>query len=70
MSGLWFTEGAFDVIAEELARVAWPEGIKRFDEYCTHELGSQVAAYDPKLDVDFTHLGDQGLTTVVVGEAV
>ncbi|MEW2439936.1 hypothetical protein AB0952_38305 [Streptomyces caniferus] len=69
MSGLWFIEGAFDVITEEAARVAQPEGIKGFGEYCAHELGSQDAAFDPKLDVDFTHLGGQGLTTVVVGKA-
>ncbi|MEU7501780.1 hypothetical protein AB0B52_32945 [Streptomyces griseofuscus] len=31
----------------------------RFGEYSTHELGIQPAAYDPKLDFDFTPLREK-----------
>jgi hypothetical protein len=40
-----------------------------FGEYSTHELGIQLEAYDPKLDVDFTALREQDLTTVGLGQA-
>ncbi|WP_055711975.1 hypothetical protein [Streptomyces torulosus] len=45
------------------------EHIKRFGEYSTHELGIQPDAYDPKLDVDFTPLREQDLTTVGLDQA-
>ncbi|WTC45950.1 transposase (plasmid) [Streptomyces albidoflavus] len=45
------------------------EHINRFGEYSTHELGIQPEAYDPKLDVDFTPLRDQDLTTAGLGQA-
>ncbi|MFF9570430.1 Tn3 family transposase [Streptomyces sp. NPDC014685] len=45
------------------------EHINRFGEYSTHELGIQPEAYDPKLDVDFTRLRDQGLTAAGLRQA-
>lgn len=35
----------------------------------THELGIQPAAYEPKLDVDFTPLREQDLTAAGLGQA-
>lgn len=43
--------------------------VNRFGEYSTHELGIQPDAYDPKLDVDFTPLREQGLTAAGLGRA-
>ncbi|MBU3862845.1 hypothetical protein KN815_01600 [Streptomyces sp. 4503] len=45
------------------------EHINRFGEYPAHELGIQPEAYDPKVDVDFTQLRDQDLTTARLGQA-
>ncbi|WP_328759265.1 hypothetical protein [Streptomyces sp. NBC_00271] len=42
---------------------------RRLGEYSTHELGIQPEAYDPKLDVDFAPLREQGLTVAVLGQA-
>ncbi|WP_316783598.1 hypothetical protein [Streptomyces sasae] len=44
---------------EDLARISsyLTEGINRFGEYSTYELGVQPDAYDPNLDVDFTAAG-------------
>ncbi|MFB7512990.1 Tn3 family transposase [Streptomyces sp. NPDC056144] len=38
------------------------EHIKRFGEYSTHELGITPDAYDARLDVDFSVLGDEKAT--------
>ncbi|MGW1116437.1 hypothetical protein ACWD5B_04900 [Streptomyces tanashiensis] len=40
-----------------------------FGEHGTHELGTQPEAYDPKLDVDFTPLREQDLTSTGLGQA-
>ncbi|MFB6668482.1 hypothetical protein [Streptomyces parvus] len=37
--------------------------------YSTRELGIQPDAYGPKLDVDFTPLRQQDLTTAGLGQA-
>ncbi|MET7796413.1 hypothetical protein [Streptomyces decoyicus] len=56
---------------EDLAHISpyLTEHINRFGEYSTHELGIQPEAYDPKLDVDFTPLREQGLTAAGLGQA-
>ncbi|WP_406403881.1 Tn3 family transposase [Streptomyces uncialis] len=45
------------------------EHINRFGGYSTHEVGIQPEAYDPKLDVDFAPLREQGLTAAGLGQA-
>ncbi|MEU6887954.1 hypothetical protein ABZ918_22585 [Streptomyces viridosporus] len=45
------------------------EHINRFGEYFTRELGIQSEAYDPKLDVDFTQLREENLTSEGFGRA-
>ncbi|MFI6061789.1 hypothetical protein [Streptomyces sp. NPDC051286] len=56
---------------EDLAHISpyLAEHIKRFGKYSTHELGIQPEAYNPKLDIDFTPLRDQDLTTAGFGQA-
>ncbi|NUK27784.1 Tn3 family transposase [Streptomyces lunaelactis] len=56
---------------EDLAHISpyLTEHINRFGEYSTHELGIQPDAYDPKLDVDFSPLREQGLTAAGLGQA-
>ncbi|WP_431984625.1 Tn3 family transposase [Streptomyces qinglanensis] len=51
-------EEGWTIEPEDLAHISpyLTEHINRFGEYSTHELGIQPAAYDPKLDVDFTRL--------------
>ncbi|MEU5525178.1 transposase [Streptomyces sp. NPDC047860] len=64
-------EEGWDIDPEDLAQVSpyLTEHIKRFGEYSTHELGIQPEAYDPKLDVDFAPLREQGVTTAGFGQA-
>ncbi|MER7779948.1 hypothetical protein ABTZ21_33890 [Streptomyces sp. NPDC096191] len=45
------------------------EHIRRFGEYSTHELGIQPEAYDPHLDVDFSPLRGDALSTDGYGHA-
>ncbi|MYY11960.1 hypothetical protein GT204_24395 [Streptomyces sp. SID4919] len=45
------------------------EHINRFGEYGTHEVGIQPEAYDPKLDVEFAPLREQGLTAADLDQA-
>ncbi|MEU6164824.1 hypothetical protein [Streptomyces tanashiensis] len=40
-----------------------------FDEYSTHELGTQPEAYGPKLDLVFTPPREQDLTAAELGQA-
>nr|WP_280525001.1 Tn3 family transposase [Streptomyces inhibens] len=56
---------------EDLAHISpyLTEHIGRFGEYSTHELGLEPEAYDPHLDVDFSPLREQGLTTAGLGRA-
>ncbi|MER7468567.1 hypothetical protein [Streptomyces sp. NPDC097981] len=56
---------------EDLAHISpyLTELIRRFGEYSTHELAIQPEAYDPRLDVDFTQLRDQGLRAEGFGTA-
>ncbi|MDP9954210.1 MULTISPECIES: Tn3 family transposase [Streptomyces] len=62
----------WEIDPEDLAHIPpyLTEHIHRFGEYCTHELGIQPDAYDPKLDVDFTALREQDLTAAGLGQAV
>ena len=64
-------EEGWEIDPEDLAHISpyLTEHIKRFGEYSTHELGIQPEAYDPKLDVDFTPLREQDLTTAGLGQA-
>lgn len=43
---------------EDLAQISpyLAEHIMRFGEYSTHEIALEPAAYEPRLDVDFTKL--------------
>ncbi|WP_094792137.1 Tn3 family transposase [Streptomyces kasugaensis] len=61
----------WEIDPEDLAHISpyLTEHINRFGEYSTHELGIQPDAYDPKLDVDFTPLREQDLTTAGLGQA-
>ncbi|MER6121314.1 Tn3 family transposase [Streptomyces sp. NPDC001795] len=61
----------WEIDPEDLAQVSpyLTDHIKRFGEYSTHELGIEPEAYDPKLDVDFTPLREQDLTTTSLGRA-
>jgi hypothetical protein len=54
-----------DIDPEDLAQVSpyLTEHILRFGEYSTHELGDEPAAYDPRLDIDFTPLRGADLAT-------
>jgi len=54
----WGAEEGWTIEPEDLAHISayLAEHINRFGEYATHKLGIQPDAYDPKLDVDFTHL--------------
>ncbi|MFD0229486.1 Tn3 family transposase [Streptomyces hirsutus] len=60
-----------EIDPEDLAHISpyLTEHINRFGEYSTHELGIQPDAYDPKLDVDFTPLREQGPTAAGLGQA-
>lgn len=60
-----------EIDPEDLAHVSpyLTEHINRFGEYSTYELGIQSEAYDPKPDVDFTPLREQGLITADLGQA-
>lgn len=60
-----------EINPEDLAHISpYPTGhINRFGEYSTPELGIEPEAYDPKLDVDFTPLREQDLTTAGLGQA-
>ncbi|MFI2511487.1 Tn3 family transposase [Streptomyces sp. NPDC018972] len=64
-------EEGWTIEPEELAHISpYPtEHINRFGEYSTHELGIQLEAYDPKLDVDFTRLREENLTSEGFGRA-
>jgi TnpA family transposase len=64
-------EEGWAIDPEDLAHISpyLTEHINRFGEYSTHELGIQPDAYDPKLDVDFTPLREQDLTTAGLGQA-
>ncbi|MFI6061809.1 Tn3 family transposase [Streptomyces sp. NPDC051286] len=57
-------EEGWEIDPEDLAHISpyLTEHINRFGEYSIHELGIQPEAYDPKLDVDFTPLRDEGPT--------
>ncbi|WP_327149167.1 Tn3 family transposase [Nocardia sp. NBC_01329] len=45
-----------EIHPEDLAQVSpcLTEHIRRFGEYSTHELGDEPAAYDSRLDINFT----------------
>ena len=60
-----------EIDPEDLAHISpyLTEHINRFGEYCTHELGIQPEAYDPKLDVDFTPLREHGPGADGLGQA-
>ncbi|MEV4429762.1 Tn3 family transposase [Streptomyces sp. R-07] len=45
------------------------EHINRFGEYSTHELAIRPGPYGQKLDVDFTPLREQDLTTAGLSQA-
>ncbi len=64
-------EEGWEIAPEDLGHISpyLTEHIRRFGEYSTHELGIEPEAYDPKLDVDFTPLRDQDLTTAGLGQA-
>ncbi|MFD7705378.1 Tn3 family transposase [Streptomyces caelestis] len=64
-------EEGWEIDPEDLAHLSpYPTGhIKRFGECCPHEIGIQPEAYDPKLDVGFTRLREQGLTAAGLGQA-
>ena len=64
-------EVGWEIDPENLAHISpyMTEHIKGFGEDRTHELGIAPEAYDPKLDVDFTPLREQDLTTVGLGQA-
>ncbi|MGW2786440.1 Tn3 family transposase [Streptomyces populi] len=64
-------EEGWEIDLEELAHISpyLTEHINRFGEYSTHEVGIQPEAYDPKLDVDFTPLREQGLIAASLGQA-
>ncbi len=49
---------------EDLAEVSpyITENIKRFGQYSTHELGVEPDAYEPRLDIDFTRLRNDGVS--------
>lgn len=64
-------EEGWEIDPEDLAHISpyLTEHIKRFGEYSPHELGIQPEAYESKLDVDFTALREQDLTTAGLGQA-
>ncbi|MFC8296109.1 Tn3 family transposase [Streptomyces sp. NPDC057242] len=64
-------EEDWEIAPEDLAHISpyLTEHINRFGEYSTHELGIQPDAYDPKLDVDFTPLREQGLIAAGLSQA-
>ncbi|MFJ5678999.1 hypothetical protein [Streptomyces sp. NPDC093097] len=64
-------EEGWKIGPEDLAHISpyLTEYVKRFGEYSTHELDIRPDAYDPKLDVDFTPLREQDLTTAGLGQA-
>ena len=64
-------EEGWEIDPEDLAHISpyLTEHINRFGEYSTHEVGIQPEAYDPKLDVDFTPLREQGLIAAGLGQA-
>ncbi|MGW3627829.1 Tn3 family transposase [Streptomyces sp. NPDC000880] len=64
-------EEGWEIDPEDLAHISpyLTEHIKRFGEYSTHELGIQPEAYETKLDVDFTQLREDNLTSEGLGQA-
>ncbi|WP_329166324.1 transposase [Streptomyces sp. NBC_01717] len=64
-------EEGYAIDPEDLAHISeyLTEHIKRFGEYSTHELGIQPEAYDPKLNMDFTRLREENLTSEGFGQA-
>lgn len=56
---------------EDLAQVSpyLTEHVHRFGEYSTHGLGDTPAAYDPRLDVDFTSLRGEAPAAAGYGQA-
>ncbi|MBT2407263.1 MULTISPECIES: Tn3 family transposase [unclassified Streptomyces] len=64
-------EEGWTIEPEDLAHISpyLTEHINRFGEYSTHELAIRPDAYDPKLDVDFTPLREQDLTTAGLSQA-
>ncbi|MFI9306621.1 Tn3 family transposase [Streptomyces triculaminicus] len=64
-------EEGWEIEPEDLAHISpyLTEHIKRFGEYSTHELGIQPEAYDPKLNVDFSQLREQDLTSAGLSTA-
>ncbi|GAB3209535.1 hypothetical protein GCM10027294_24320 [Marinactinospora endophytica] len=69
--GRQLLEEGWEIVPEDLARISpyLTEHINRFGEYSTHEPGIQPGAYDPRIDVDFTPLREQGLTAAGLGQA-
>ncbi|MFD6278072.1 Tn3 family transposase [Streptomyces sp. NPDC060209] len=64
-------EEGWEIDPQDLAHISpyLTEHINRFGEYSTHEVGIQPEAYDPTLDIDFTPLREQDLTTAGLGQA-
>jgi hypothetical protein len=64
-------EEGWEIDPEDLAHISpyLTEHIKRFGEYSTHELGIEPEAYETKLDVDFTQLREDSLTSEGLGQA-
>ncbi|MFD5750021.1 Tn3 family transposase [Streptomyces sp. NPDC127033] len=64
-------EEGWEIDPEDLAHISpyLTEHINRFGEYSTHEVGIQPEAYDPTLDIDFTPLREQDLTTAGLSQA-
>jgi hypothetical protein len=64
-------EEGWTIEPEELDHISpyLTEHINRFGEYSTHELGIRSEAYDPKVDVDFTQLREENLTSESSGRA-
>ncbi|MEU2134762.1 hypothetical protein [Streptomyces sp. NPDC018352] len=58
-------EEGWEIDPADLAHISayLTEHTKRFGEYSTHELAIEPKAHDPKLDVDFTPLREQDLTS-------
>ncbi|MCX4660668.1 Tn3 family transposase [Streptomyces uncialis] len=64
-------EEGWEIGPEYLAHISpyLTERINRFGGYSTYEVGIQPEAYDPKLDVDFAPLREQGLTAAGLDRA-
>ncbi|WP_156056623.1 hypothetical protein [Streptosporangium roseum] len=48
---------------------ALTQAVDGFGEHSTHELGDTPAAYDPRLDVDFTSLRGEAPAAAGYGQA-